>query len=366
MALKAMKLMVLAAIGVVAVQGRTLWHQLDEYTFEQYVEEYDKDYAVGKEWTWREARFNDELARLREHNKDETKTWKEGINKFSASTEEEINTFKGYHSGMARDYRATSEIQTPPVHKGALPDSVDWRTKGVVTPVKDQEACGSCWAFASTETLESHWAIATGDLPVLAPQQLVDCTPNPNHCGGTGGCSGATAELAYDYIKGIGQTLESAYSYKGTTGKCKDAGIVAAANVTGHNDLPSNELDPLFTAVATVGPISVSMDASWGAYESGVYSGCSKAAVIDHAIQLVGYGGGKGEKKYWIVRNSWGSSWGEDGYIRIERFDSSDAYCGTDPDPADGSGCDGGPSEVKVCGMCGILFDTTYPTVDAN
>lgn len=94
------------------------------------------------------------------------------------------------------------------------PSSVDWRTKGVISPVKNQESCGSCWAFGSTETVESHAAINSGTVKVLAPQQFVDCAPNPNHCGGTGGCEGSTAELAMQYLAGSkGQCLESDYTY---------------------------------------------------------------------------------------------------------------------------------------------------------
>ena len=103
-----------------------------------------------------------------------------------------------------------------------LPPSFDWKDKdGIVSPVKDQRSCGSCWAFASTEAVESAAAIADGELKILAPQQLVDCTPNPKHCGGTGGCEGATGELAYTYLMGSqGLTLEADYPYRATDQTC--------------------------------------------------------------------------------------------------------------------------------------------------
>lgn len=112
-------------------------------------------------------------------------------------------------------------------------------------------------------------------------------------------------------------------------------------------------------------PVSISVDAGglFQHYYSGPYSACSKDAVIDHAIQLVGYDMSDSSNMYWIVRNSWGSYWGDNGYANLKMFASGDDYCGTDSNPADGSGCEGGPSSVKVCGMCGILYDNSYPVV---
>lgn len=248
----------------------------------------------------------------------------------------------------------------------ALPDSVDWRDQGAITPVKNQGSCGSCWAFASTETLESHHFLKNGDLPILAPQQLVDCTPNPDHCGGTGGCEGATAELAYTYLANIsangGQTTESQYPYTARDGQCKDASTTAAAKITGFQKLIENSYDDVITTLANVGPIAVAVDASrWSFYGGGIFNSCNNNVNIDidHLVQLVGYGV-DGSTPYWLVRNSWGEGWGEKGYIRLERHDQ-DQYCGTDNTPLDGSGCSGGPPSVEVCGMCGVLYDTVIP-----
>jgi len=244
---------------------------------------------------------------------------------------------------------------------------VDWRAKGIVTSVKDQANCGSCWSFATAEALEIAWGLKTGNLTVLSEQQILDCTPNPNHCGGTGGCQGGTAELAYDRIIQLGGlTSEALYPYVSGGGrdyKCKSPIPAPIAKVSNYTKLPENEYEPLLTAVATVGPIAISVDAaSWGRYASGVYNGCNqKNPDIDHAVLLVGYGTDPDHGDYWLVRNSWGPGWGEKGYIRLAR--SSDANCGTDKTPDDGSGCSGGPPEVTVCGTCGILYDTCYPIV---
>lgn len=250
-------------------------------------------------------------------------------------------------------------------------DSKDWRDDGVVTTLKDQGRCGSCWTFAATETLESHWALKTGFLHVLSEQNVLDCTPNPDQCGGTGGCSGGTAELAYDRLAQTGAGLATEWTYPYTSWHGQDSECrfnatetPAMTKVTGYTKLPANQYAPLINAVANIGPISISVDASsWRNYESGIFDGCNQTSPdIDHAVVLVGYGEDK-DANYWLVRNSWGALWGEHGYVRIARTDSEQSRCGTDTNPSDGTGCAGGPATVQVCGTCGILFDSCYPTL---
>jgi len=201
----------------------------------------------------------------------------------------------------------------------------------------------------------------------LSEQQILDCTPNPQQCGGTGGCEGGTAELAYARIMELGGlTTEALYPYVSGAGrdyKCKNPIPAPAAKVQNYTKLPENEYLPLVTAVATIGPIAISVDAgAWGRYSSGVFDGCNqKNPDIDHAVVLVGYGTDPKLGDYWLVRNSWGASWGESGYIRLKK--SETVTCGTDLHPEDGSGCKGGPATVQVCGTCGILYDTCYPIV---
>jgi len=246
-----------------------------------------------------------------------------------------------------------------------LPASVDWRNRvpAVVTPVKSQGGCGSCWAFSAAETIESHVALNTSILLSLSPQQLNSCTPNPNKCGGSGGCAGATAQLAYNYtMQGGLSSIWTAPYQSGTshmTGECQ-AHYMSEASIDGYETLPANDGDAVAEAVANLGPISVSVDASsWGLYQGGIFDHCNKTNPdINHAVQLVGYGEENGTK-YWLVRNSWGTRWGEDGYIRLKRHDVEP--CGTDINPLAGFGCEGGPSEIRVCGECGILSDSSYP-----
>ena len=274
-------------------------------------------------------------------------------------TPEEFSRFKGkVFNGVTPQPHSAAP---PSLHD--LPDSIDWRTKGAVTPVKNQGGCGSCWAFSSTQSVESAVFMATGKLPVLAPQEFVDCIPNPNSCGGTGGCSGSTEEYGFAWAMIYGQALDSTYNYTARTGKeclLGKEGRVPVAGVSNFVKLPSNDYASLMSALATVGPISISVDASWGAYEKGVYMGCSKnKTVIDHAVQAVGYGTENGQD-YFLVRNSWGATWGEEGYIKLPR--SATASCDEDTNPLSGNGCKGGPKEMKVCGACGLLSDSSYPT----
>ena len=248
-----------------------------------------------------------------------------GVNQFTDMTAAQ---FKGYYQGYVANMPVDERVSTAPADflnakVEDLATSVDWRTaqspKGgpAMTPVKDQGGCGSCWAFSATESIESDIAIETGTLLELAPQEFVDCVPNPEECGGTGGCQGATAELAFNYTMTAGQILNKDYTYTAHTGQCKLKKLPAtAAGIKSFVKLPINEYAPLLAAVNKQ-PISISVDASkWQTYEGGVFKGCptstSETVDIDHAVQLVGYGTDAGTD-YFIVRNSWTNHWGEKG-----------------------------------------------------
>ncbi len=192
------------------------------------------------------------------------------------------------------------------------------------------------------------------------------CAPNPNHCGGSGGCNGATAELAFEYVtgsKGLWQEYQYGYtSYYGVDSACITPVNKPVATINGYVQLPTNDYKSLMNAVAKIGPIAVSVDAStWHSYTSGIFDGCNQTNPdINHAVVLVGYGEENG-KKYWIVRNSWSPSYGEKGYIRVARVDTEQQRCGSDITPQDGVACEGDNEPEKVCGTCGILFDSAYP-----
>ena len=199
---------------------------LESYNFKQYVSDFGRTYAEGSaEYEMREKIFNQNLAEVRAHNAG-SHAYTKGINKFSDRTDGELKQLGG--SGARRPVVAAKYIHKFQSTGRVLPKSVDWRNHipNVVTAVKDQGNCGSCWAHAAIETLESHWALATGRLFDLSVQQVTSCSPNPRHCGGTGGCGGSIAELAYEYLITSPSTEEWQYpytSYSGASGECKNA-----------------------------------------------------------------------------------------------------------------------------------------------
>lgn len=359
--------LVVCTVASAQLAGRNYETGLEGYTYEQYLLEFGKTPSNDLS---RKALFESRLAEIKAHNADPAQTWKMGVNKFTDMTEEERHAFTGFNKGMSESMKNLPRAS--PVHRsGPLPDSVDWRNKGAVTAVKDQGGCGSCWAFAATETLESHLAINTGKLLELSPQNLVSCVENPDHCGGSGGCGGATGELAFDYSTNKGIALEKNYPYRASDTPCNE-GIAKSAKSTGFVKLPENNYTALVDAVANVGPVAVSVWASpWFSYSSGVFTGCTFTGniVINHLVQAVGYGKDPNTGlDYWIIRNSWGRGWGESGYMRLEKHSDGDQskWCGIDRNPLDGSGCSGGPTpappQITVCGSCGIWNDNAYPT----
>jgi len=157
--------------------------------------------------------------------------------------------------------------------------------------VKDQGGCGSCWAFAGVEAMETAVAQATGRVLALSTQNVVSCALNPHHCGGTGGCGGATADIAYGYVADKGIASEAAYPYQARTGTCNEQ-IAKTAKIKSFVKTQENNYTQLITALATVGPLAVNVEAnSWSSYSSGVFTGCQFRDVdINHVVQVVGYG----------------------------------------------------------------------------
>lgn len=206
-----------------------------------------------------------------------------------------------------------------PLVKLDLPKSVDWRKKGYVTPVKDQGACGSCWAFSATGSLEGQHFRKTGKLVSLSEQNLVDCSTDND------GCEGGLMDRAFKYVNdNDGIDTEKSYPYQAEDLKCRFKTVNIGATDLGFTDIKSGDEQALKEAVATIGPISIGIDAnhhSFMHYSSGVYMEpqCNPKN-IDHGVLIVGYGTDeKSGHDYWIVKNSWGKVWGMDGYVLMAR-----------------------------------------------
>lgn len=372
-----------ALVGSVAGFSVTTTPESANYSFATFLSEHKLTYGAenSAEYQQREKLFQAELARVLEHNAKRGQQWSEGLNRFSVMTQQEKKAFFGrnkgahFHNMQENQNNNNNNINNiknlpkdfPLEDVSKLPRHVDWRQKGVVSAVKDQGHCGSCWAFASTATIESHVAIQSGLLYDLSVQQMAMCAPNPDHCGGIGGCQGSTAELAFSYVsssKGLVQEFQYGYeSYNGMDYNCSVpiAGS-AVATVNGFTLLPNNNYKATMNAIANIGPLAINVDAStWHAYKGGVFDGCDQASPdVNHVVVLVGYGEEKGQK-YWLVRNSWNAGWGEAGYIRLARFDNDEERCGQDVTPQDGVACSGQDEPVKVCGTCGSIYDVSYP-----
>ena len=366
-----LRLFLLLAVVAAAVSGYSFKsYELDGLDFETFMARTGVKYQSG-EIAKREQLFKAELSRVKAHNAAK-KSWTETINKFSAMTvEEKRGVTLGLHKGKKHASKGTllsAQASSAPVKElSSLPTNVDWRTAGIVTPVKDQGHCGSCWAFASTAVIESAVAKATSYLFELSVEQIANCAPNPNKCGGSGGCEGATAEIAFDYVTAQGGILEEfqwGYNmYYGGVSNCSLPSGPFKASINGFVTLMQNDYASLVNALAEVGPVAVSVDASnWHAYEGGVFDGCNQESPdINHAVTAVGYGVEEDGSKYWLVRNSWSPTWGEHGYIKLARQDTREQVCGTDVTPMNGVACSDQPDPVKVCGTCGVLYDSAYP-----
>jgi len=379
-----------------------------EGSFLAFIEVHGRGYVHGSdEYHSRRQLFEQRAEDVRRWNEQPNRLWTATVNHLSDWTEAEKKRLYGYagHPTKAASVSflqpsrpvAVSDISEPNTsRREARRARRSARRFGRKVPenfvldasnldsIENQGGCGSCWAFAAGKMAETNHLLHVGEHRSFSFQELVDCTPNPKKCGGTGGCEGATVELAVWYMGEKGLSSNDDAPYVGHDQNCKttliqgsgdslstiamddvaEPNVLRKATSTGAQRinmrdwlrLPVNEGHPLKEAVYLWGSVAVSVDGSpWSMYGGGIFNSCSKDATINHAVLCTGYG--KDEtlgEKFFKIANSWGSTWGEKGYIRLK---DDDDHCGWDSKPQDGTGCEGGPKKVKVCGMCGLYYD---------
>merc|ERR1712166_250487 len=309
-----------------------------EYLFKAFQTDHAKTYAEHQ--TPAKFRvFVDNVDFINDHNKNHAETlgYTVGINQFADMTKTEYKrTMLGYNALKKR-----STENTVLLDETAAPASVDWTTKGAVTPVKNQGQCGSCWAFSTTGSVEGRNQIKNNKLVSLSEQELTSCASSY----GNQGCNGGLMDDGFKFIEKFGLEKEASYPYDGATGTCNVAKETAHDGinlgvVTSFKDVPANSQSQLMAAVAE-GPVSVAIEADQSGfqfYKSGIFSGACGTS-LDHGVLTVGYGTDSGTD-YWKVKNSWGSTWGQSGYIMLAR------------------------NVESTGGQCGVAMQASYPTMN--
>jgi C1A family cysteine protease len=322
-------LAILALLLGVAVANPSVWHDeistnwynLDhKAAFEDWMATFGKEYGSVEEEGHRFLIFLKNWELINDHNVHGNATFTMRLNQFGDLTSDEFKYYVHGHgeSCLLRSSRPLIRVieSSPDV---PAPAAVDWQAAGYVTPVKNQGQCGSCWAFSATGCTESRTAVKNGQtgsaIVSLSEQQLVDCSGSE----GNHGCNGGLMDYAFSYIqKNGGLCSESDYPYTARDGTCKASSCgTKNSPITGHSDVPHKDSTSLEAAVAAA-PVSVGIEADQTAfqhYSSGVLTGTC-GTHIDHGVLAVGYGT-SGTQKYWKVKNSWGQSWGDKGYVLI-------------------------------------------------
>ncbi|KAG9268258.1 procathepsin L isoform X7 [Astyanax mexicanus] len=304
---------------------------LEDLEFQEWKLKYGKSYDSEEEESQRKMIWMTNLKLVLEHNMladQGLKTYRLGMNHFADMDDQEYQQmFRGYLRPSNRTKPRSAGRFLQQAENVALPYSIDWRDNGYVSDVKTQGHCASCWAFSAAGALEGQMFRKTGSLVSLSTQQLVDCS----WLDGNDGCGGGSMELAFEYIsRSGGLQTESDYPYKAREGMC----MFNPQNVSGKchdfEELPKGEEKDLQKAVVAVGPVSVAIDSSnktFLLYQSGIYNEpyCSSYNV-NHGVLVVGYNTDSSGREYWVVKNSWGVQWGEQGYIRMSR--NKDNQCG--------------------------------------
>ena len=302
-------------------------------SFESWVITYNRTYPTTTEFNIRRSIYLHNLIKIAQHNS-ENHTWTMGVNKFAdLSSEEFSQRYAGCYHKISMYIDEDEQLEST-----ALPQSVNWTEQGVVTPVKNQGQCGSCWAFSTTGSTESAWSISKNESVSLSEQQLVDCSG----AEGNQGCNGGLMDYGFQYIiNNNGLTTELNYPYTAKDGTCnKQKSSNIASTISKFRDVPTNSELALMTAIAQQ-PVSVAVEADQSVfqlYSEGVMTG-KCGTNLDHGVLAVGYGT-LNNQDYWLVKNSWGADWGFQGYILLGRG-----------------------AKYGEKGQCGIQMDPSYPVV---
>jgi len=375
--------------------------------FRSFVQQHGRTYEHGSpEYNKRFELFSEALSEVEEHNSQSDRLWTAGINHLSDLSEAELAELRGWRGGATQRSAEIRATKSSFLEHASLAKDFSWQQLQTFQQVRDQSSCGSCWAVSTSTMLQAHSEIhQKSKKRTFSEQELVACVPNPHQCGGTGGCSGATVELALKYVAKHGLATEEERPYEAHDAACRadnkgqnsmlstregqgqdgddandDMSSPGVHSVDPHSPgaalgmkawerLPQNDYDALINALVQHGPVAVSAAAGgWAKYHKGIFTSTSKT--VDHAVVLLGYGEVPADEatdlahhgvKYWLIQNSWTSQWGESGRIRLRRSDGDSNNCGTDSQPELGTGCTNGPKKVTVCGECGVLYDSVVP-----
>jgi len=307
----AMKAVALLLIGVVAVSALSELEYQSMFT--RWMNSNDKTYQ-HEEFFHRYNTFKANVDWINWSN-GQNKSYTVAVNKFAdLSTEEFGKLYCGYKPQL----RATARVADDVTSDFAFTDSLNWITKGAVTPVKDQGQCGSCWAFSATGAIEGAFFVAKAALNSISEQQLVDCSGTE----GNQGCNGGLMDYAFQWvIKNKGSAAESDYPYTARDGSCK-RGKTSVSTISSFKDVAEGDEDALMQALLGQ-PVAIAIEADQACfqfYHRGVLDDASCGTNLDHGVLLVGFDTDSASSKdYWLVKNSWGKSWGDNGYIKFVR-----------------------------------------------
>lgn len=319
--------------------------------FEDFVRRFDKHYSSDQERSERFAVFRANYDSIQERNR-QGNSYRLGVTRFADLTQQEFSRKFGMPTSKRSNVTMSSRLGAPKlgwhqVRGVTLPPTVDWRSQHAVAAVQNQGQCGACWTFAAAGAMEGAAAIQRGNLAVsLSEQQLLDCVDEQfgNH-----GCEGGSPEGAFYYTRTTNLCTAMSYRYQAVRGKCQlsgpsncEVGLPKGA-LKGYKNVDANSDHYMMDAVAQQ-PVAVAIEADsmvFQLYHSGVIRGpsCYGQSHVDHGVLLIGYGTDSSLGDYWIIKNSWGTEWGESGFGRLAR----------------GQG---------IYGECGILTDGSYPVID--